>query len=98
MSDILPKTETFELLVPVDATSGLKRHELPRAQKALIEWITVTAPTLPVSPMGRYEGPQRNVHLASVPFRVSLYRFAHVIGPPGHLVVVATIPEQDLPR
>jgi hypothetical protein len=28
----------------------------------------------------------------------SLYRFAHVIGPLGHLVVVATMGERGLPR
>jgi hypothetical protein len=98
LSGILPRTETYELLVPADATRGLKRHEIPLIQKALVNWIMGVAPTLPISPLGHYQGNQNKVRPPGVPFTASLYRFDHVIGSAGRLVVIGIVSGEDLPR
>jgi hypothetical protein len=80
LAGALPSAESFELHVPVDATVGLRRGEVPQIRDAIVRWVRETAPTLPIAPYGRYITPIRKLTLPGVPFPVSLHRFA-AMGP-----------------
>jgi hypothetical protein len=67
--------ECIQLLVPIDATTALKRKDIPEVQKALGDWIEQSAPEAPLSRYPRHLLPITDVAPAGVPFNVSLHRF-----------------------
>ena len=74
LSGTLPKTEDYELLIPVAVTLKLTGRDIKRIQDILVGWIETTAPTLPIARAGRYLTPIKPVSLPCVPFEVSLHR------------------------
>src|SRR5260370_15720387 len=83
----LPHTEFFHLHVPVDATRGLRPHNIPTVQRKIVEWVQAVAPTLPLDPRGRLVSPHKNVSVPGVPFPMSLYRTAR-LSPPGDPLII----------
>ena len=67
--------ECIQLLVPIDATSGINSKDIPAIQEALRMWIAETAPTLPLGRYPRHMLPIVEVKPGGVPFPVSLHRF-----------------------
>lgn len=67
--------ECIQLLVPVDATAGIKSKDVSSVQEALGHWIEQTAPTLPLGRYPRHLLPIVPVTPDGVPFPVSLHRF-----------------------
>lgn len=80
LAGVMPSQESFELHVPIDATEGLKRGQIPGIQDAIVRWVQETAPALPIAPYGRYVTPIRKVSVPGVPFQITLHRLA-AIGP-----------------
>jgi hypothetical protein len=72
-------------MIPANALQGRKMPEVRGIQRALIDWVKATAPTVPPQRYGDYKktsvGP---VTIPGVPFAVSLYRFEPALVPGHH--------------
>jgi hypothetical protein len=75
VKDRLPAESRFELEVPAGTMLGFNDRAAGPIQDALVHWIVVTAPSLPVAQLGRYVLPIQKVMLPGVPFVVSLHRW-----------------------
>jgi hypothetical protein len=72
----LPKGhECIKLVVPIDATAGIKTKDIPSVRDALCHWIEEQAPKLPRSRYPRPILPIVEVRPPGVPFPVSLHIF-----------------------
>jgi hypothetical protein len=69
------KGECIQLLVPVDATKGLRSKDIAAVRDALCRWIADAASTVPQSRYPRHLLPIMDVTPNGVPFPVSLHRF-----------------------
>jgi hypothetical protein len=85
LDGILPNTDYFQLIIPIDATRGVKASRFSRIRGALADWIIATAPTLATLPLGgRYEtAPLRRL--------VSLHRWSIEGGPVRGRIIIATM-------
>ena len=97
-----PATEDFELQIPAKAMEELKGKRLQEVQLRLIDWITATAPTLPIANVGRYAITSK-VSIPGVPFYVKLHRSRLVGQRSGmfqvvHVVSSSNAEEQRLQR
>jgi hypothetical protein len=68
-------TECIKLLVPIDASAGIKAKDVPAVRDALCHWIAETVPTLPHSRYPRHLVPIVETKPPGVPFAVSLHIF-----------------------
>ncbi|MGJ5074555.1 hypothetical protein [Bradyrhizobium oligotrophicum] len=73
----------IEMHMPIDAFTGRKMREVRALQAALIEHVSISAPTLPVSLYADYRGTLMTAQPVGVPFQVSLIRFEGFRGLPG---------------
>ena len=83
----LPTSESFELLMPVNATATLRGGALRRMHEALADWIVRTAPGLEIARAGRYVTPIDPVKPLGVPFLVSLHRSEPLVGDVGRFQI-----------
>lgn len=84
LKNALGTTAVFELIIPTNAFRGMKMPEVHAIQKAIIEWVKVTASTLPKRLYADYRGTGiGSITVPGIPFAVSLYRFEPVLVP-GH--------------
>jgi hypothetical protein len=68
----LPADEHFVLQVPVKAMLCLRPREIQQVQDALVNWIKMTAPTLPVVRIPGFAIPLHYSQVPGVPFEMSL--------------------------
>lgn len=94
LEGVVPKTESYRLEVPVEATAGLKRADLPAIKEAILNWTAETGPTIAASPYGRLKTPARKVRPPGVPFDLTLYRFSEP-GPMGGHTMLSYIVSGD---
>jgi hypothetical protein len=81
LAGIAPADETLQLLLPVDATVGLTRRDVPHIQKAIEGYVREAAPKIGPVRYGR-PGKFAPVRLEGVSFEVTLRRFKEA-GPMG---------------
>jgi hypothetical protein len=80
LSALLTPGAVVEMHMPVDAFASRKMSEVHAIQAALVEWVKITAPTLPPRKFGDYRGTLVRAQPAGVPFAVSLVRFDGIAG------------------
>jgi len=78
-----PGSESWELMVPIGASTGLSGRQLRAVQKALGDWIEANVPAVPVTRYGdRYQPLSRLA--PGTPFEFELYRRSFDFLPGGH--------------
>jgi hypothetical protein len=90
----LPADEHFVLQVPVKAMLCLRPREIQQVQDALVNWIKMTAPTLPVVRIPGFAIPLHYSQVPGVPFEMFLVRSVRG-GRPGQLSVTHLV-KRDL--
>lgn len=96
LNGALDTTALFELHIPVNAFQRRGASEIAGIQQALIDWVKLTAPTVPKRPYPDYRGnPIGPVDVAGVPFPVVLIRFEPVIVPGHHFELRHTVSDGD---
>jgi hypothetical protein len=92
---ILPLSEQYVLYVPIDATQtlkGLTKQEKQKIRNAIVDWVSVIAPTLPgSSSFGAPISAHRQVSVAGVPFPMSLGRCRKVADSDDPLWIVPVV-------
>jgi hypothetical protein len=84
LKNALGTSAVFELHMPANAFHGRGMREIRGLQKAIILWVTTTAPTVPARRYADYRGTSVGPLMPpGVPFALSLYRFEPAIVP-GH--------------
>lgn len=84
LNGALGTAAVFELVIPANAFRDRKTTEVRRIQKAIVDWVKATAPTLPKRLYADYGGTSvGSVTIPEVPFALSLYRFEPALAP-GH--------------
>jgi hypothetical protein len=77
-----PGAESWELMVPIEASTGLSGRRLSNTQKALGDWIEANVSSVPVTRYGdRYQPLSRRV--PGMPFQFQLYRRSFDFLPDG---------------
>jgi hypothetical protein len=87
VSAALAPKEILELHIPVGALTALSNKELRRIQDALVRYVIMAAPRVPVRSYADYIGDLNPVTPPGVPFSMRLYRF-HSLGSPARFQVV----------
>ena len=72
----LPPNEHFVLHLPVKATLALKPSRLETVQDAIVEWVKLKAPTLPIARHDCYVSDLNYHRVKGVPFEITLHRVA----------------------
>ncbi len=92
---ILPLSEQYVLYVPIDATqtlNGLTEQEKQKIRNAIVDWVSMIAPTLPASSsFGAPISAHRQVSVAGVPFPMSLGRCRKVTDSDDPLWIVPVV-------
>jgi len=70
----VPAGECYSVNVPVDAPRRVKSNDVRQVQKVLVAWVRETAPGLRLLEANRTDLSFQKVHVAQVPFPVSLTR------------------------
>lgn len=83
LSGLLSAGVVIEMHMPIDAFNGRKMPEVRAIQSALVDWVRITAPTLPARKYADYRGTLVIAQPAAVPFSVSLVRFDGIHGLAG---------------
>jgi hypothetical protein len=88
LKNALGATAMYELVIPVNAFQGKKMSEVQATQKAVIDWVKATAPTVPQLVSDNYRGTSVGpVTIAGVPFELSLHRFEPPVIPGRHFQI-----------
>jgi hypothetical protein len=88
LKDALGKEAMFELIIPINAFKDKKKAEVQAIQKAIIDWVHATAPTVPKLVSKNYEGTAVGpVTIEGVPFTLSLHRFDPPVMPGRHFQI-----------
>lgn len=95
LSALLTTGIVIEMHMPVDAFAGRKMPEVQAIHAALVEWVRVTAPTLPPRRYADYRGTLVTAQPAYVPFSVSLVRFDGIAGMVGRFQLKHLAPGSD---
>lgn len=80
--------EIIEIHVPIRAMLDRNKPEIKRIQKALIEWVQETAPTLETRRYAKYTKGDQWTNVPAVPFGVQLFRFDNPLKNEGRVQVV----------
>jgi hypothetical protein len=81
----LDSTALVELHMPINVLQRLPNSEVRSIHKALIDWVKVTAPTIPKRPYPDYRGNAVGpIDVKGVPFPVTLVRFEPALIPGRH--------------
>jgi hypothetical protein len=82
LSAMLTPGVVIEMLMPIDAFNGYKMPDVRAIHSALVDWVRVTAPTLPPRMYADHRRMVTEEH-AGVPFSVSrnraLFRKSHIL-------------------
>jgi hypothetical protein len=96
LKDALGTSAVFELMIPANALQGRKMTEVRSIQRALIDWVKATAPTVPPQPYGDYKKTSvGRVAVPGVPFAVSLYRFAPALVAGHHFQITHLVQNSE---
>ncbi len=71
----LPQDSVYELHLPAQILQGRRQREVIEIQRALVEWIVATAPSVTTRRYGDYIKNVTPSTPPGVPFQVTLYRF-----------------------
>jgi hypothetical protein len=88
--------ECFQIHVPIDATAGLRRADIPRIQDTIVGWDRDRAPAIQPIRYGA-RSPSEKTSLEGVPFPLSLHRYAPALAMGGRVdfVRVAKADNED---
>jgi hypothetical protein len=75
LTNTLSTKDHFQLLVPVNATVGLRPAKIELIQNALLAWVWETGPKLKLAPYGHYKSSIMHFNHPDIPFEISLSRF-----------------------
>ena len=95
LSALLTPGMVIEMHLPVDAFTSRKMREVQTIRAALVEWVRVTAPTLPPRKYADYRGTLVSARPVDVPFSVSLVRFDGIVGMAGRFQLKHLAPGSD---
>lgn len=87
LSTVLSSGVVIEMHMPINAFNGRKMPEVRAIQSALVDWVRITAPTLPARKYADYRGTLVTAQPAGVPFSASLVRFDGIPGLPGRFQI-----------
>lgn len=88
LKDALGKEAMYELVIPINALQGKKGPKLRPFKKAIINWVQLTAPTVPKLLCENYKGTSVGPFtVVGVPFALSLYGFEPPVIPSLHFQI-----------
>jgi hypothetical protein len=94
----IPNGEQWDLHVPAGATFNLKEAQISKIMSALGAWTSNEAPKIQLPPVVGLKGtPIERPADATVPFKVSLYRY-QLPGVPGHLMITHLVDKLENSR
>jgi hypothetical protein len=92
LKDALGTEAMYELVIPINAFQRKTMPEVHAIQKAIIDWVKATAPTVPQLVSQNYRGSCVGpVAVAGVPFAPSLHRFEPPVIPGLHFQIRHTV-------